>query len=78
MAGVWRECVFRHAVCRVGVVISESRSWGIRTGRGITLGVPAGKEKNEHRDTIERPQLEQNPGSVWIQPSRDMASAGQH
>jgi len=24
----------------------SGRSWGIRTGRGITLGVPAGKEKN--------------------------------
>ena len=36
IAGGWSECVFRHAVCRVGVVVSESRAWGVRTGRGIT------------------------------------------
>src|SRR6478672_2792367 len=37
MAGVRWECVFRLAVCRVGVVVSESRAWGVRTGRVIRL-----------------------------------------
>ncbi|HYG36021.1 MAG TPA: hypothetical protein VEC99_14620, partial [Clostridia bacterium] len=41
MAGVWRECVFGHAVWRVGVVVSESRAWGVRNVRGITPIKPA-------------------------------------
>src|SRR5262245_39245893 len=44
MAGVWWERVFRHAVCRVGVVVPESRSWGIRTGRGITNASSDGRQ----------------------------------
>ena len=38
-ARVWRECVVPHVVYRIGVVVSDSRAWTIRTGRGITTDI---------------------------------------
>src|SRR5262249_9213251 len=36
LARVWWQCAVPRAVCRISVVVSDCRSWGVRAGRGIT------------------------------------------